>query len=48
MLPKLVCAFHRPITSPRLPLPYQLAITATTDGHPVDWKTPAATMTAPK
>lgn len=44
MLPSDVCAFHTPITRPRLPLPNQLAMMDTTLGQPVDWKMPASTM----
>ena len=41
MLPTDVCAFQMPMTSPRLPLPDQLATMDTTEGQPVDWKAPA-------
>ena len=39
--PTEVCAFHRPMMSPRLPLPNQLAITLTTLGQPVACSRPA-------
>ncbi len=39
--PTLVCAFHTPMISPRLPLPNQLAITLTTLGQPVACSRPA-------
>lgn len=41
MLPKLVCAFQRPMMRPLLPLPYQLAMIGTTDGHPLACTQPA-------
>lgn len=41
MLPRLVCAFQRPMMRPLLPLPYQLPMIATTDGHPLACTKPA-------
>lgn len=41
ILPKLVCAFQRPMMRPLLPLPYQLAMMATTEGHPLACTKPA-------
>ena len=38
MLPTEVCEFHIPITRPRLLIPSQLPITATTPGQPVLWR----------
>ena len=41
-------AFQIPMMRPRLPFPNQLATIETTLGHPVDWKSPAATDTKMK
>ena len=41
MLPTDVWLFHAPMTSPLLPLPYQLAMMLTTEGQPQAWTKPA-------
>ncbi|KAJ6851260.1 putative glycerol-3-phosphate transporter 1 [Iris pallida] len=46
MFPTEVCAFQTPMTSPLLLLPHQFPTTATTEGQPEDWNSPASDCTA--